>query len=69
MLVGEMELPSIYVDGTKVWRLDHLTASVDAKGQLTVGNPTAYSAKVRIQWCNGAIIKTDLAPAETKMIK
>jgi hypothetical protein len=69
MLVGEMELPSIYVDGAKVWRLDHLTASVDAKGQLTLGNPTKYPAKVKVQWRKGTIAKIDLAPGESKKMK
>jgi hypothetical protein len=69
MLVGEMELPSIYVNGTKVWRLDHLAASVDAKEMLTVGNQTAYPAKVKVQWRNGTSLKFDLGPGASKTIK
>lgn len=69
MLVSEMELPSIYVDGSNVWRLDHLTASVDENRTLAIGNPTAYPAAVKVLWREGAKVSIDLASGETKMIK
>jgi len=69
MLINEVELPSVYIDGGQVWQLDHLTASIDNKGAVTIGNPTEFPAVARIQWRNESIQKFDLAPGEIKKLK
>jgi hypothetical protein len=65
MLISEVALPSIYVDGQRVWRFDHVSASVDGSGLVTVGNPTSYLARIRVQWRGGATVKLSLAPGAT----
>jgi hypothetical protein len=65
MLVGEVELPSIYIDGQEVWRLDHLTAQINNKGIVIVDNPTAFPATARLRWRNGTSATLQLKPGET----
>lgn len=65
MLVGEVELPSIYMDNQQLWRLDHLTAKLDDKGVVTVGNPTEFPATARLRWRNGTTANLTLKPGET----
>ncbi len=64
MLLSELDLPSVYVDGDKVWRFDHITAALNAAGSLTITNPTDYPAKYRVQWKSGSITSYKLQPGE-----
>lgn len=68
MLVSEMELPSIYIDGQHIWRLDHLTAQVDKKGRVTIGNPTEFPALARLQWRSGNTAIIQLNPGQSSII-
>lgn len=60
LLLGEAELPSVYVDGDKIWRFDHVEASVNNQGKITVKNPTEFPATVRITWRNGKTSKVTI---------
>jgi len=60
-LQQSVELPSIYVDGEKVWCLDHLEATLE-KGEISVTNPTAYAAAVTIRVRGKATHQMQLPP-------
>lgn len=68
MLLGEVELPSVYVDGNKIWRLDHIGASLDANGNLTLQNTTAFDATVKFQKRGAATTSIHLQNGETKKL-
>ncbi|MHA4846711.1 hypothetical protein ACX0G7_21275 [Flavitalea antarctica] len=68
MLLGNIELPSIYIDGEHIWRLDHLQAELNDKGNLVIINPTEYPANALLRWRNGKTKSVALPPKESRLI-
>ena len=67
MLLGELDLPSIYIDAAarRLWRFDHLAAELSPDGAVHLANPTAYPARARVRWREGRAKVVDLSPGAT----
>jgi hypothetical protein len=68
MMLAEIELPSIYIDGKKIWNLDHMEVKVQPDGQFKIFNPTKHPANLSIKRRNGASERIRLMPSESKLI-
>ena len=68
MLQTELDLPSVYVDGDRLWRFDHIAASIE-RGGVRVTNGTAYAAKARVRWRGRPDQRVELAPGQSRLLR
>ena len=64
LLLTTLELPGVYVrpDLGRVWCLDHVEATLTPDGALTLSNPTAFPARVRVLVENNNVASRPLPP-------
>jgi hypothetical protein len=67
-LLQQEELPNLYVDGDRIWRFDHLRATIAPHG-IRVENPTDAPAQGRVAWRDGGSATFTIAPRSSSWVR